>query len=214
MINSRGSSRQNLNSPGSKTRRRESVRQSSLALVRKSLIDRQVEHATLNKSQASLSPIHQLRNIELQSNRGFGANSKVAFFTTVQESRQEVGVSQSSLVFSSQTGMQKNMTDREFELIQFCEAQIQKITKALNRAYANEKSILKIDETKRKLKKLVPAKLALNQIIRAIKKRDYMGLTTENVNEVDQIKLVCPDIIKFHDDLKQMRDFQKGIFSK
>ena len=98
--------------------------------------------------------------------------------------------------------MQKNMTDREFELLQFCEAQIQKITKALNRAYANEKSILKIDETKRKLKKLVPAKLALNQIIRAIKKRDYMGLTTENVNEVDQIKLVCPDIIKFHDDLK------------
>lgn len=94
------------------------------------------------------------------------------------------------------------MTNREFEMLQFCETQIQKITKALNRAYANEKSILKIDETKRKQKKLVSAKLALNQIIRAIKKRDYMGLSTENVNEVDQIRPVCPDIVKFHEDLK------------
>ena len=95
MMNNRGSSRQNLNSPQSKTRRRESVRQSSLSQVRKSLIDRQVEHATLNKSQASLSPIHQLRNIELQQSnqRGLGATSRVAFFTTVQDSRAEVGVS-------------------------------------------------------------------------------------------------------------------------
>ena len=39
--------------------------------------------------------------------------------------------------------------------------------------------------TAKQLKKLTPAKLALSQIIRAIKKQDYMLLQSETVPEID-----------------------------
>ena len=41
----------------------------------------------------------------------------------------------------------------------------------------------------------MPAKLALAQLIRAIKKRDYMLLNSDAVPEIDQIKAVVPEII-------------------
>ena len=51
----------------------------------------------------------------------------------------------------------------------------------------------------------MPAKLALSQIIRAIKKRDYMLLNSDAVPEVDQIKPVVPEIVQYGDDLREFR---------
>ena len=67
----------------------------------------------------------------------------------------------------------------------FCESQQEKLTRALNKTYKEGKSIGKIDETQKRLKKLMPAKLALAQIMRAIKKRDYMLLNSDTVPEID-----------------------------
>ena len=77
----------------------------------------------------------------------------------------------------------------------------------LNKTYKEGKSIGKIDETQKRLKKLMPAKLALAQVIRAIKKRDYMLLTSDTVVEIDQIKSVAPDIAQFAEDIREMRSF-------
>lgn len=60
----------------------------------------------------------------------------------------------------------------------------------------------------------MPAKLALATIIRAIKKRDYLILTSESVPEIDQIKTVCPEIVQFADDIKEIRAIQKNIFNR
>ena len=59
----------------------------------------------------------------------------------------------------------------------------------------------------------MPAKLALSQIIRAIKKRDYMLLNSDAVPEIDQIKPVVPEIVQFGDDIREYRSIQKGIFA-
>ena len=54
----------------------------------------------------------------------------------------------------------------------------------------------------------MPAKLALAQIIRAIKKRDYMLLNSDQVPEIDQIKPVVPEIVQFGEDLRSLRALQ------
>ena len=59
----------------------------------------------------------------------------------------------------------------------------------------------------------MPAKLAIAQIIRAIKKRDYLLLQSDQIPEIDQIKPVVPEITQYSDDLKEFRALQKGIFS-
>ena len=59
----------------------------------------------------------------------------------------------------------------------------------------------------------MPAKLALAQIMRAIKKRDYMLLNSDVVPEIDQIKPIVPEIAQYADDIREMRMIQKGIFS-
>ena len=59
------------------------------------------------------------------------------------------------------------------------------MTRALNKTYKDGKAIGKIDETQKRLRKLMPAKLALAQIIRAIKKRDYMLLNSDAVPEIE-----------------------------
>ena len=59
----------------------------------------------------------------------------------------------------------------------------------------------------------MPAKLALAQIMRAIKKRDYMLLNSDTVPEIDQIKPIVPEIVSYADDIREMRMIQKGIFS-
>ena len=59
----------------------------------------------------------------------------------------------------------------------------------------------------------MPAKLAMAQIIRAIKKRDYLLLQSDQLPEIDQIKPIVPEIVQFADDIKEIRALQKGIFS-
>ena len=85
--------------------------------------------------------------------------------------------------------------EREKQILLFCEQQQEKLKRALNKTYAEGKTIGKIDETQKRLKKLMPAKLALAQIIRSIKKRDYMLLNSDAVPEIDQIKPIVPEII-------------------
>lgn len=95
--------------------------------------------------------------------------------------------------------------DRERQILLFCETQQDKLNRALNKTYKEGKSIGKIDETQKRLKKLMPAKLAFAQIMRAIKKRDYMILNSDAVTEIDQIKQVVPEIVEFADDIREMR---------
>ena len=49
----------------------------------------------------------------------------------------------------------------------------------MNKAYTEGRDIRNTEKIAKALKKLTPAKLALAQIIRAIKKRDYMILQSE-----------------------------------
>ena len=90
---------------------------------------------------------------------------------------------------------QEEPNEREKQIMMFCESQQEKLTRALNKTYKEGKSIGKIDETQKRLKKLMPAKLALAQIMRAIKKRDYMVLNSDAVPEIEQIKPIVPDIV-------------------
>ena len=41
----------------------------------------------------------------------------------------------------------------------------------------------------------MPVKLAMTQLIRAIKKRDYLILQSDQLVEIDQIKAIFPDIV-------------------
>jgi len=75
------------------------------------------------------------------------------------------------------------MSDLEIEILDFCEKKSEVVKKQLNKLYKYGKGITKMEETTRKQKKLMPAKLALSQIIRAIKKRDYMLLGSDSVPE-------------------------------
>jgi hypothetical protein len=69
------------------------------------------------------------------------------------------------------------------------------LTRALNKTYKEGKQIARLDETHKRLKKLMPAKLAIAQILRAIKKRDYLLLQSDQIPEIDQIKPVVPEIV-------------------
>lgn len=51
----------------------------------------------------------------------------------------------------------------------------------------------------------MPAKLALAQIMRAIKKRDYMMLSSDQVTEIDTIKPIVPEIVQYADDIRELR---------
>ena len=81
--------------------------------------------------------------------------------------------------------MTNEPNQREREILNFCEQQQEKLTRALNKTYKDGKSISRIDETQKRLKKLMPAKLAMAQIIRAIKKRDYLLLQSDQLPEID-----------------------------
>ena len=63
------------------------------------------------------------------------------------------------------------------------------------------------EESEMRLKKFLPAKTALAKVIRAIRKRDYMVLTSDEIPEIDQIKLVVPEIAKHAAVIKEMRQF-------
>ena len=100
----------------------------------------------------------------------------------------------------------------EAEILNFCTKQVEKVRAQLNRAYTEDKEVENSEETTKLMKKLTPAKLALAQIIRAIKKKNYMILQSEQVPEVDQIKPVIPEIVRYHSDLRQLRANQRKLF--
>ena len=108
---------------------------------------------------------------------------------------------------------QEEPNDREKTILVFCEQQQEKLTRALNKTYKEGKSIQRLDETQKRLKKLMPAKLALAQLMRAIKKRDYMMLSSDQVTEIDTIKPIVPEIVQYAEDVRELRAIQKGIFN-
>ena len=59
------------------------------------------------------------------------------------------------------------------------------------------------DETQKQIKKILPAKLALAQIIRAIKRRDYMLLNSDQVPELEQIAKVVPEMQQFAEEIRE-----------
>ena len=133
----------------------------------------------MKKSRASLSP-EQLRNQDTRSLRsskqslGFGMTSLLTnrVFNELQSSQCTLTEQQRSVLTSEPN-------QREREILTFCEQQQEKLTRALNKTYKDGKQISRIDETQKRLKKLMPAKLAMAQIIRAIKKRDYLLLQSD-----------------------------------
>ena len=149
------------------------------AAARRTLIERQKEYTGVKKSRASLSP-EQLRNQDTRSLRsskqslGFGMTSLLTnrVFNELQSSQCTLTEQQRSVLTSEPN-------QREREILTFCEQQQEKLTRALNKTYKDGKQISRIDETQKRLKKLMPAKLAMAQIIRAIKKRDYLLLQSD-----------------------------------
>ena len=99
-------------------------------------------------------------------------------------------------------------SERETQCLTFCESHQERLKRALNKTYKDGREVTKIDETRKELQRLMPAKLALAQLIRAIKKRDYMLLNSDAVPEIDQIKPVVPDIIQFAEDIRGFRALQ------
>ena len=90
-------------------------------------------------------------------------------------------------------------------MLSFCERELEKTNNLLNRTYKDGKEIRNIDDTRKELKLLVPAKLALSLIIKAIKRKDYMVLQGDTIPEIDQIKLIAPGITKYTEDLRNLR---------
>ena len=80
--------------------------------------------------------------------------------------------------------------------------------------YKYGNGIDKIDETTKEQKKLLPAKNALATIIRAIKKRDFMILCSDEVTEVSHIAPIFPEMIHYHDILIKLRDKQKVVYKQ
>ena len=104
-------------------------------------------------------------------------------------------------------------SERELQILAFCEQHLEKLTKVLNKTYKEGKQISRQEETKKNLKKLMPAKLAMAKLIRAIKNRDYMILQSDQLAEIDQIKAVVPEIVLFSEDIKEFRAMQKEFYS-
>ena len=134
-------------------------------MARRSLIERQQDYTGLKKSRASLSP-EQLRRLDLKSSKqsisfsvynNFGLNLTTgARDGSPNPTLHLDGTEQSQDVYF---GEEPN--EREKHLLAFCEQQQEKLKRALNKTYKEGKSIGKIDETQKRLKKLMPAKLAL-----------------------------------------------------
>ena len=62
-----------------------------------------------------------------------------------------------------------------------------------------------MDKANKRLVKQRAAKLAVAQISRAIRKRDYMALKGEHVPEIETIKNEIPEIEDYRDDLLRLR---------
>ena len=55
----------------------------------------------------------------------------------------------------------------------------------------------------------MPAKVALSKLLRAIKKRNYMQLSSDALPEVELIKAVVPDFAQYAEDIRNYRAIQK-----
>ena len=77
---------------------------------------------------------------------------------------------------SSDGPVQTEQNEIENDILAFCEKELEYTNSQINKAYRDGKEIRNIDMTRKALKTLMPAKLSLSLIIRAIKKRDYMIL--------------------------------------
>ena len=101
----------------------------------------------MKKSRASLSP-EQLRNQDTRSLRsskqslGFGMTSLLTnrVFNELQSS-------QCTLTEQQRSVLTNEPNQREREILNFCEQQQEKLTRALNKTYKDGKSISRIDET-------------------------------------------------------------------
>ena len=187
--------------------------------MRLTLIERQKDVVGF-KSRASLSP-EQLRMQDYKeslANLNFGTDltqpsqrSKLVLQMPLSNrSKQSVG----SDINSSEEKLMTEQNDLETDLLSFCERELERTNNLLNRTYKDGKEIRNIDATRKELKMLMPAKLALSLLIRAIKKRDYMILQGDAIPEVDQIKPVALGITKYADDLRNLRAQQKRIFKR
>ena len=101
------------------------------------------------------------------------------------------------------------LSEREKQILQFCEQQTEKLKKVLAKTYQDGKSAEKVDESRTRLKKLMPAKVALSKLLRAIKKRNYMLLSSDALPEVELIKAVVPDFAQYAEDIRNYRAIQK-----
>lgn len=106
--------------------------------------------------------------LEMRSSKQSLGNNQTSMFgrSLALGSRQlATDATQTSLMEPSRTsqGFQtgEELSDREKQILFYCEQQQDKLKRALNKTYKEGKSIGKIEETQRRLKKLMPAKLAL-----------------------------------------------------
>lgn len=107
-----------------------------------------------------------------------------------------------------------DLSSKEVELLEFCQKKAQVVKEKLNNLYTYGNGIDKIDQTAKEQKKLLPAKNALAKIIRAIKKRDYMILSSDQVTEVSQIIPIIPAMHQFHGVLVELREKQKILYKQ
>ena len=99
-------------------------------------------------------------------------------------------------------------SEREMQCLTFCKSHRERLRRALNKTYKDGTEVNKTDESQREPQRLMPAKLALSQLIRAIKKRNYMLLNSDAVPEINEIKPVVPDITQFAEDIRGLRALQ------
>ena len=94
----------------------------------------------------------------------------------------------------------------EIELLDFLNRANEKLNKRLTQTYKEAKQVHTMEKANKKLNKQRTAKLAVAQIKRAIRKRDYMLLMGETVPEIDVIiKGEVPEIEDYRKDLVKLR---------
>ena len=78
--------------------------------------------------------------------------------------------------------------------MEFLQQKAYEVSHKLNQTIRNDKGIINLDMTQKTLKKLRSAKVAISQLIRAIKKQDYLMLKGDRILELEQIRPYVPEI--------------------
>jgi hypothetical protein len=103
------------------------------------------------------------------------------------------------------------LTSQEQAILEECEQAMLHVREQLSNIYLYSNGIKNVNNNRKVQNKYLPAQTALAKIIRAIKKRDYMLLMSDEVPEVNQIAPVWDNIQKHHADLKDLRQQHKKI---